>query len=63
MIKLINIKILILNEINIITMKLINKSNYRMINLSIIKTDLEDKDRGEKRQTLTKTLTFNFKNI
>ena len=42
---------------------MINKSNYRTTNLTIIKTDWEDKDRDRKGQTLTKTLTFNFKSI
>ena len=42
---------------------MINKSNYRTTNLTIIKTDWEDKDRDRKGQTLTKTLTFNFKNL
>ena len=40
---------------------MMDKSDYRMINLTIIKKDWEDKDRGKKRQTLTKTLTFNSK--
>ena len=60
---IINMKILILNKINIIIIGMINKSNYRTTNLTIIKTDWEDKDRDRKGQTLTKTLTFNFKNI
>ena len=58
-----NINILIFNKLNINIIIMINKSDYRMTNLSIIKTDGEDKDICRKGKTLTKTLTFNFKNI